>query len=356
MLAECLWFKYEATETASWEVDIVDPQFAARIFGELNQKVRLADVVVMQMCHTPAALNLFLSIKEAYPDKPVLAEIDDNMLSTAEYNPAAPFYDPGTAFRAVAVEQFKAADAMIVSTPYLKEVYGELSENIHVVENSLDFKVWDRLKFPKRKGPIRIGWAGGASHSEDLRIIEPVVRSILTKHRDVRFCFVHGIPEFLKNIPGVECVSKFSRIDKYPQFLASRSFDIGIAPLVDNAFNRGKSNLRWLEYSGLGIPCVASNVGHFKETVRHGEDGFLADTPQEFESYLELLISDRRLRRKIGGIANARVKKDFNVDRNVFAYEAILRKVLEKGQVKKIEQPEYAQPIEREITSPGVYQ
>ena len=357
MMVECLWFKYSATETAAWEVDIVDPQFRPRIMGELNAKVRQADVVVMGMAHTPAALNLFLSIKEAYPHIPVLAEIDDNMLSTADYNPAAAFYGPGSQFRDVAVQQFRAADAMVVSTPYLKEVYGDLNENVHVVQNSLDFKIWDRLKKIQRPGQIRIGWAGGASHSEDLRIIEPIVKRILSKHRNVMFVFVHGAPEFLKNTPRVECVSKFSRIDKYPGFLAGRGFDIGMAPLVDNAFNRGKSNLRWLEYAGMRVPCVASNVGHFKETLSHGETALLADTVDEFESALDLLITDRAMRSRIGNNAYERARRDFNTDINVFEYEKILRAVVEKGQVNKIEQPEYAQPLavhEQRISSPEV--
>ena len=355
MHVECLWFKYAATETAAWEVDIIDPEFRPRIMGEINAKVRMADVVIMGMVHTPAALNLFLSIKEAYPNIPVVAEIDDNMLSTADYNPASNFYGPGSQFRDVAVQQFKAADAMIVSTAYLKEVYGDLNENVHVVENSLDFKIWDRLQVKHKPGQIRIGWAGGASHSEDLRIVEPVIKNILAKYRNVRFVFIHGAPSFLKGIPGVEIVPRFSRIDKYPGFLASRGFDIGIAPLVDNAFNRGKSNLRWLEYAGMRVPCVASNVGHFKETLRPGHDALLADGPEDFQLSLEVLIGNRDIRRRMGNNAYERAKNDFNTDKNVFAYRDILRTIVDGGQVNPIVQPEYAQKLpEQRISSPEV--
>ena len=355
MHVECLWFKYAATETAAWEVDIIDPEFRPRIMGEINAKVRMADVVIMGMVHTPAALNLFLSIKEAYPNIPVVAEIDDNMLSTADYNPASNFYGPGSQFRDVAVQQFKAADAMIVSTAYLKEVYGDLNENVHVVENSLDFKIWDRLQVKHKPGQIRIGWAGGASHSEDLRIVEPVIKNILAKYRNVRFVFIHGAPSFLKGIPGVEIVHRFSRIDKYPGFLASRGFDIGIAPLVDNAFNRGKSNLRWLEYAGMRVPCVASNVGHFKETLRPGHDALLADGPEDFQLSLEVLIGNRDIRRRMGNNAYERAKNDFNTDKNVFAYRDILRTIVDGGQVNPIVQPEYAQKLpEQRISSPEV--
>lgn len=340
MLAECLWFQYDMNTTHPWEVDLQDPAHYARIMAEMNAKVRMADVVVMQMVHTAAALNLFLTIKEAYPHIPVLAEIDDHMLSTAEYNPASAFYAPGTDFRRLAVEQFASADAMIVSTPYLREVYSELNENIRVVPNSINFKLWDAHPRKKFKDQVRIGWAGGASHSEDLRIIEPVIHKVLEQNANARFVFVHGIPDFLRNIKRVECVSKFSRIDKYPKFLAGQGFDIGVAPLVDNAFNRGKSNLRFLEYGAMRVPCVASDVGHFKETVNTNSDGLLCKDEKEWIDSLNHLIRNKDERKRLGNGAYNRIRKDFNVDVNVFEYEKILRAVIEKGP-KPLVTPEY---------------
>lgn len=362
------WFKYDQNETHSWEVDIDDPQFYSRIHNEIWAHYLKADVVVFQMVHTPSALRMFLAMKDAARDSrlvplrkqngieggrpPVIvAEIDDQILSTADYNPAATFYAPGSKFRELAVEQFRAADAILTSTNYLAQTYSELNPNVQVIPNSLDFKIWDRVQKKPHKG-IRIGWMGGASHGEDLRIIEPVVKNILAKYKNVRFCFVHGAPDFLKGIRGVECVSKFSRIDKYPGFIGGRGFDIGIAPLVDNAFNRGKSNLRWLEYAGMRVPCVASNVGHFKETLRPGVDALLADTPEEFQTALEVLINDKSRRRQIGNAAYERARKDFNIDHNVHKLEAILRGIVEAG--PRVEPA--GDVIESELSAPGVYQ
>jgi glycosyltransferase involved in cell wall biosynthesis len=324
------------TDVHPWQMDLNDPVYRHRILGELDSHVKKADVVVAQMVHTPPAIELLKGIKEMYPHIPLVSESDDNILSTPTYNPADTVYRPGSMFRAIAVEQFKMSDAMIVSTPYLKEVYGDMCGNVQVMQNSLDFRLWDNLKHKRNKELVRIGWAGGSSHSEDLRIVEPIVRKILEQHKNVRFCFVHGIPDFLRGIDRVEEVHQFTRIDKYPQFLASRAFDIGIAPLVDNAFNRGKSNLRWLEYAGLSVPCVASNVGHFAETIRNGTDGFLCSTEQEWISTLNDLIANRNLRKAVGKAANKRARRDFNVESNISRYEEILRAIVDKGQVVKL--------------------
>ena len=343
MFAHAPWYEKGLNETHPWEVDVMDPYYKHRILDELNDHAKKANVVVMQMAHTPAALNMFLSLKETYKI-PVVAEIDDNMISTADYNPANPFYSQGEDFRKIAIDQFKAADAMIVSTPYLREVYSEFCYYIEVVPNAIDFKVWDNLKRRDTKGQVRIGWAGGASHNEDLKLIEPAMRNILAKYKNVRFVFVHGIPNFLKNIDGVECIQRFERIDRYPQYLASRRLDIGLAPLVDNAFNRGKSNLRWLEYSALKVPTVASNVGHFKQTIKDHYDGLLVE-PDEWESALVELIENEDRRRWIGKHAYRRVRTDFNIDKEVFYYAKVLKEIVDRGLTKKIEEADYYAPL-----------
>jgi glycosyltransferase involved in cell wall biosynthesis len=335
------WWNKSLTETHPWELDLDDPILRRRILGELNAHSQTAEVVVSQMVHTRAALTVLEGMKAMYKI-PLVTEIDDNILSTPTYNPANAVYGQGSNFRALAIEQFRLSDAMVVSTPYLKEVYSEFCENIYVVPNSLDFRIWDNLKHRRNKDLIRIGWAGGASHDEDLRIIEPVMRKILAKHPSVRFCFVHGIPSFFKGIEGVEAVHDFTRIDRYPQFLASRAFDIGIAPLVDNSFNRGKSNLRWLEYSGLKIPTVASKVGHFAETITQAEDGLLCETEQDWMDSLEWLISDEVARRKIGKNANRKARADFNADSNIQIYREALEEIGARGQVVKMPETQEA--------------
>ena len=335
------WWDKSSTETHPWEVDIDDPILRRRILGELNDHVQKADVVVAQMVHTRAALTVLEGIKAMYKI-PLVTEIDDNILSTPTYNPANAVYGQGSGFRALAIEQFRMSDAMVVSTPYLKEVYSEFCGNIYVVPNSLDFRTWDNLKHRRNKDVIRIGWAGGASHDEDLRLIEPVMRHILDKHPTVKFCFVHGIPSFFKGIDRVEAVHDFTRIDRYPQFLASRAFDIGIAPLVDNAFNRGKSNLRWLEYAGLKVPCVASKVGHFAETISQAEDGLLCENKQDWIDSLSWLISDEVARKKIGKNANQKARRQFNVDLNIQSYRKFLSEIADRGQVVKMPETQEA--------------
>ncbi len=340
------WQK-DLTEPHPWQLELDDPFLKRAYMDKLWECLREVDVVVCQMVHFEKSLRLFSAIWDLYDvppvgKVPVVVECDDNYRNTPAYNPAANAYEAGTLFRRIATTQFRLADAIVVSTPGLKQLYGDYNDHVYVIPNSIDFPTWDRaVAKHKTKPGIRIGWAGGANHERDLKIMEPVIKRIMAKYRDVKFVFVHGAPKFLREIPGVEYVPKFTPILKYPQFLADQDFDIGIAPLELNTFNEGKSNLRWLEYSALGIPTVASSVGHFQETIRNGKDGILVEnsTPaieeDQWVEHLSKLIEDRGYRVRMGIDARDRVRRDFNVDFTVGTYADALRDIIGRGRVPK---------------------
>lgn len=309
-----------------------DPIFIRQFVPMIESGCIQADAVVFQYAHEEGALELFEAIKIKFPHLPILTEIDDNVLSVPPYNEAFQTYDPRSEIRRRAVAQMKASDGLIVSTPYLKEVFSEFNPNIWVVPNAIDFKTWDKLK-RKAKPGVRIGWAGGSGHEGDFEVVAGALRRVLQKHKDARLVLLNGpakrgIPEFLKDIPRVEHKAVWVPILKYPKLVMSEDFDIGIAPLVDSAFNRGKSNLKWLENSAMGIPTVASNVGHLSETIRTGVDGILCDDEREFELALDVLISDRKRRKAMGAAANARVRRDFNIDTVTAHYVSCLEEAI----------------------------
>lgn len=321
-----LGWEKEIESMHPWQIDIADTANQPFLFGKMFAAAQNADAIVFQRVETRHALAAFYAMKDQFPNKPILSEIDDDILDVPEYNPAAPFLKSDSPLVEYALNQFKNSDGIITSTPYLKDVYSEFNDHIYVVPNSADVQKWDTAKRKNKKG-IRIGWIGSGSHAQDIEILDKVIDPILAKNRDTKFVFVsnfgennEALPGFLKNRKGVEIVSKWSPILKYPAHLAAQDFDIGLAPLRDNKFNRGKSNLRWLEYSALGIPCVASKVGHFKETLVHGKDGLLADGPEDFARHIQTLISDAKLRKAMGRAAHARIARDFNVDKNLDIY------------------------------------
>jgi len=329
---------------AVWQDDIVSEAHRYRLLGMLYTAAVQADAIVFQRTETEAALSAMHALKDQFPNKPILTEIDDDLLNIANYSPAAEFFKPSedrSSLLNLALRQFKSSDALIVSTPFLKELYADYCKHIYVVPNSIDLNLWDKAAKQRRKiGGLRIGWIGGGTHSEDLRLLDEIIDPICEDNKDVKFviCSYFGedlqnLPDFLRNRKNVEIVNHWAPVLKYPVHLSRQDFDIGLAPLRDNEFNRAKSNLRWLEYSALGIPTVASQVGHFAETIKHGVDGFLAHDPAEMRKWLELLISDKKTRHAIGQAAYYRIMNDFNIERNLDLYISAVEDTLSRPAV-----------------------
>lgn len=92
-----------------------------------------------------------------------------------------------------------------------------------------------------------------------------------------------------------------------------RDMDIGIMPLPDTPWMRGKCGYKLIQYMACGLPVVASPVGVNSEIVTHGETGFLASTPAEWQSALRTLINDPELRLRMGQAGRKRVERDYSL-------------------------------------------
>jgi hypothetical protein len=102
-------------------------------------------------------------------------------------------------------------------------------------------------------------------------------------------------------------------------------FDIGVMPLDDTAWSRGKCGFKLLQYMAAGLPAIASPVGVNRSIIRHGENGFLAETPAEWGAALARLIEDPSLRARLGQAARRTVEMEYSLARCSDAFVAVLR-------------------------------
>lgn len=89
------------------------------------------------------------------------------------------------------------------------------------------------------------------------------------------------------------------------------SFDVGIMPLIDGAFERGKCGYKLIQYMACGLPVVASPVGVNRQIVEHGVNGFLVETENEWRQALHTLLSDRVLRERMGQAGRQKVERKY---------------------------------------------
>lgn len=149
---------------------------------------------------------------------------------------------------------------LVVSTDFLAETYRHFIPDIRVVPNRLEKPIWLPLQTHKRSSnKPRIGWAGGTTHQGDLVLLKEVIEQ--TK-AEADWVFFGMCPEELR--PLLAEYHSLVPLAEYPARLAALNLDIAVAPLAQTAFNRGKSNLRLLEYGVLGIPVVCTDIDPYR--------------------------------------------------------------------------------------------
>jgi glycosyltransferase involved in cell wall biosynthesis len=98
------------------------------------------------------------------------------------------------------------------------------------------------------------------------------------------------------------------------------SFDIGIMPLPDDEWAKGKCGLKGLSYMACGVTTIMSPVGVNNDIIENGTNGYLASSEEEWINYLSLLIEDAELRKRIGENARNTIEKKYSVNANKELY------------------------------------
>ena len=191
--------------------------------------------------------------------------------------------------------------------------------NVMVVPSSIDVERYAPLPKPHRADRVVIGWTGSATSQAHLESFTPVLRRIWERH-GVEIHVVSAHPPQLGGVP-----SRWKRwtADREVEDLAE--FDIGIMPLPDDEWARGKSAFKALQCMGMAVPVVCSSVGASLDLIQHGENGFLASTPDEWVENLGRLISDRSLRDRVGRAGRRTVERTYSALASARALARVLR-------------------------------
>jgi glycosyltransferase involved in cell wall biosynthesis len=167
-----------------------------------------------------------------------------------------------------------------------------------------------------------MGWLGLSNGLPYLRHIQPALQKLTTLFPGLKLKVICDEP---LQLDGVTVDNAPWRQETEQDHL--RSFDIGIMPLWDSLWTRGKCAYKIVQYMGVGLPVVASPVGMNLQVVSSGENGFLADTQEDWVTYLSRLIEDAQLREQFGLRGRERVEQNYSLDRFAHGYVDLLRQV-----------------------------
>jgi glycosyltransferase involved in cell wall biosynthesis len=257
------------------------------------------EVVVAQYAAGKPWLRLIRRLQDA--GVTVLYEIDDYLQGTRR-NKQHELSDAFSKQRLQDIElAMRATDGLIGSTEFIARRYRSFTPRTWECPNGIDLKRYG-WKRPEREG-VTLGFAGGVGHKASLARWEPAIRNIMRARPQVRFVSV-GYPAaaaFAQEFGPERAIAYPSAgIETYPASMTL--FDLSFAPSAENNQFRGKSDLRWLEASGLGIPLVAHPDVY--PDIEDGVTGVHARTPDEAEAALLRLVDDREERERIGRTAH----------------------------------------------------
>jgi glycosyltransferase involved in cell wall biosynthesis len=192
----------------------------------------------------------------------------------------------------------------------------EFNTNVVVNPTTIDTSATRDLSVSSN-GTITIGWTGSHSTLKYLEVLGPVIRRMVSLH-NISFCVIADVdPRF--DWPGIS-YKPWSPQTELQDLL---TFDIGLMPLPDNEWSRGKCGFKALQYMALGIPAVVSPVGVNKDIIEDGRTGLFASTEAEWASSLERLISDEKFRHTVGEAGRRTVEERYSVRSNTPTFLAL---------------------------------
>jgi glycosyltransferase involved in cell wall biosynthesis len=198
---------------------------------------------------------------------------------------------------------------VLAASPNLVQYARSLHADVTWMPTVVDVGVYDQTTpWPRADPRPVIGWVGSHSTAQYLEIVAPALEELSQRH-----AFVFRVVGARRRvaITGVEVDNREWRADD--EIRNFRSLDIGLYPIRDDQWSRGKAAFKAIQYMAAGVPCVASPVGMSCDVVEHGVTGLLARTTSEWVTAIHSLLTDRPLVARLTEAGKARVRERYSL-------------------------------------------
>ena len=284
------------------EIELLRIPSSPTKFWNMLMKLREADIVViLRKLLSPLKQRLIRRFAHK-----IVFEYDDSIM----YRSSRWSNKNSATRRSRFQKMVSACDLIIAGNQFLKGEAAQYvnEDKIHVIPTVVDIEKYGPKQYNVAKDEIIIGWLGSKGTLYYLKRLIPVLREIGRRFPSVQMKIVCN--DFI-DIPNMKVIKKeWSEKDEVADL---QSFDIGLGPLTDDVWTRGKCGLKLVQYLAVGVPVVCSPVGANKEIVINDEVGFWASDKREWIEKLSILIENRELRSKMGNKGRERIEKEYSL-------------------------------------------
>ncbi|MEI8017437.1 MAG: hypothetical protein WCH39_04505 [Schlesneria sp.] len=313
----------------------IDCHFSHRYLPVL---AALADVLVVQFINDWELLSLCQRRREA--GLITIFEANDYFFDLQPWSPIGEAWLDRTV-QELYLKWLVTSDGVQTSTSYLAKKWRERgTTEVAVFPNQL-VAVDPLTEVPDR--PLTIGWGGSPGHFADWYQLAPLLIQWLAEHPDVHLSVMtHELAHsFVPLDPHRYHFTRFGSLNDYVQFLSS--LDIGLAPLIPTDYNRGRSDVKFLEYASQGVAGIYADLEPYQSSVVHGVTGLLSQSPEQTIEHLESLRTDPAFRIRLGKQAHEYVLQHRQLSDNIVQRVDWYRSLLKRQSDSSQSLPKYVQ-------------
>ena len=212
------------------------------------------------------------------------------------------------------------AEVVIAGSHMLAEWARSYNERVYLIPTLVDHELY-RVS-PEWHAPkiFTVGWIGNApAHYENLKLLVPVFIRLVQTGAVFRFLLVGGlgdkrVHELFSSIPGIvfDCIETLDWSDPHAIPGAIRLFSVGVMPLIDSEWNRGKCAFKAIEYMATGITAIVSPIGENSILVTDRLNGFIASNTEDWVSRILELYHDEALGRELGSKGAEHIREHYS--------------------------------------------
>ncbi len=299
-------------------VDVTLLKVPAGLFARLGIFRRLAefDVVIVQR-KLLTSLDLFFVRRHA---RRIVFDFDDAIMYRSSRHKNQASWQRMRRF----AHMMKTADAVTAGNSYLADQAARYTsrDRIFIVPTIVDVDEYGVKDYSETSTDFVVGWIGSAANLPYLEAIAPAVAKAAGRIKNLKLKIVCN--RFF-DVDGVDVIKKPWRPQDVSEDLMS--FDVGVMPISDDPFARGKCGLKVVQYLAAGVPALVSPVGINRDLVTPGQTGLWAESIDEWAEQLEKLAANRELCRKMGLAGRRLVEENFSLQTTAPRYLDILRGV-----------------------------
>jgi glycosyltransferase involved in cell wall biosynthesis len=289
-------------EVAGWRVRV--ERFPRGRYGlrtwERRQLLRWADVTVLhQIKFTSIEARLFASFTRRR-----IFDVDDATYVRKPRRLGRP-PDGSKSRRRKFAATSRYVDVVVAGNDVLAGVAKASAHAVSILPTSVDVSCYQASTATQDQPPT-IAWIGGPENLDYLEMIRPALARLTRRHPELKVRIICSrFPDWPEvNIERIVWTSA-------TEARSLAEAHIGIMPLTDDEWTRGKCAFKLLQYMAAALPCVASPVGANTEAVIHGFNGFHARSVDEWERHLDALIQSPELRASFGANGRAHVESRY---------------------------------------------